>query len=237
MATSSTYTFNLTVDELLEEAYERAGIELRSGYQLKSARRSLNLILLEWANKGVNLFTVDNTAIPLSIGVSTYSLPADYVDIVDAVVRDTNGTDLTFDRISLSEYLNRPNKTTPGRPVQYTIERDAPTGGSIYVWPVPDRAGYSIQAMAYKYIQDVGAYTNEIAVPLRFLPCLIARLAFALADKALAANGEAQSGATLQALLQRRQELKMEAEEQWLWATSEDRERASMYITPLIGRR
>lgn len=237
MATSGTYAFTLTVDELIEEAYEQAGIELRSGYQLKTARRSLNLILLDWVNRGVNLWAVENTSIPLTNGTATYSLPADYSDILDAVVRDAYGTDLTFERITLSEYLNRPNKTTSGRPVQYTIERAAPTGGTIYVWPVPDRDGYSIRALAYKYTEEVGDYVNEIAVPKRVLPALIAKLAHALANKAISENGENMSGAMLQALLQRRQELKQEAAELWMVAAEEDRERASVYITPLVGRR
>ena len=143
MTTSGTTTFNLEFPELVEEAFERAGSELRSGYDLKTARRSLNLLLVSWANIGINLWTIDSGTIPLVAGTATYVLPTDTVDLIDHVIRTGAGNvstqaDLTCTRISSSTYATLPNKLTQARPLQIWIQRlEAP---QITLWPVPDNA-------------------------------------------------------------------------------------------------
>ena len=146
MATSGTHTFNLDVAEIIQEAYERVGFDVKSGYDLVTARRSLNLLLTKWVNEGVNLFTLDLTTLTLTKDTATVNLAANqYLDIIDATTRDTNSspvTDTECERISLSEYLNYPNKTTSGKPVQFAVERNSQFDNSgtanhkIYLFPV-----------------------------------------------------------------------------------------------------
>ena len=189
MATSGTYTFNLDVSDIIQEAYERVGIEVKSGYDLVTARRSLNLLLTKWVNEGVNLFTLDLTTLTLTKDSATVNLAANqYLDILDATVRDTNSspvTDTECERISLSEYLNYPNKTTSGKPVQFAVERNSQYDSSgvanhkVYLFPVPDQTYYRLHCWTIRYPQDISeTYTQNPDIPRRYLPALISGLAF-----------------------------------------------------------
>lgn len=180
MTTSGTRDFNLDVADIVEEAYERCGIELRTGYDARTARRSLNLMLAEWANRGLNLWTVAQGSIPLVVGTQSYTLAADVVDILDVVVR-SNGTDYEVDRISRTEYFTLPDKTTPGRPSQYFLQRGiTPT---IYLWASPDNGTDQLLYYYVRRMQDFNTMTNTSDVPFRFLPCMVAGLAYYLAIK------------------------------------------------------
>ena len=234
MATSGTHTFNLDVAEIIQEAYERVGFDVKSGYDLVTARRSLNLLLTKWVNEGVNLFTLDLTTLTLTKDTATVNLAANqYLDIIDATTRDTNSspvTDTECERISLSEYLNYPNKTTSGKPVQFALERNSQFDNSgtanhkIYLFPVPDQTYYQLHCWTIRYPQDItDTYTQNPDVPRRYLPALISGLAFELANK----NAD-KVDAT------RRAELKGIYNEEWQFAKEEDRERASFYIQPKI---
>lgn len=234
MATSGTYTFSLDIAEIIQEAHERVGLELKSGYDLVTARRSLNLLLTKWVNEGVNLFTLDLTTINLTQGQSTATMASgQYLDILDAAVRDTNTspvTDTTCERISLSEYLNYPNKSTSGKPVQYAVERnsqfDSSGAGShtIHLFPQPNQTYYQLLCWTIRYPQDVNdTYTQNPDIPRRYLPALISGLAFELANKNPAKVDAARRG-----------ELKSIYLEEWQFAKEEDRERASFYIQPKI---
>ena len=142
-------------------------MRMTSGYQLNSARRSLNLLFLDWANRGLNLWTIEQASLNLVASTTTYNLGTDIVNVLTAVVNDTN--DIAIDRISRAEYLNLPNKTTTGRPAQYYVERtNLP---KIYLYPTPDKA-YTFKYYRIRRIQDSGDYTNTLDVNFRFLPCL-----------------------------------------------------------------
>jgi len=191
MATSGTATFNLDLNEVVEEAFERAGSELRTGYDLRTARRSLNLLFADWANRGVNMWTFEQGTIPLAQGTATYPLPADTVDLLEHVIRtqpgqQANQADLTITRISVSTYATIPNKLIQARPIQVWIQRlETP---QITVWPVPDQGTtqnpyYTFVYWRLRRIQDAGSGTNTMDVPFRFLPCLVAGLAYYLALK------------------------------------------------------
>mgnify|MGYP003349931759 FL=1 len=145
MATTGTTAFNLNLNDLVEEAYERVGLEARSGYEFRTARRSLNLLLLEWANRGINLWTIEQSTIPLVAGTATYNLPTDTVDLMEHVIRTGAGSvstqaDITISRISVSTYASIPNKLEQGFPIQVMIDR-AVTTPTITVWPTPDEIG------------------------------------------------------------------------------------------------
>jgi hypothetical protein len=221
MTTSGTTAFNLDLNNLVEEAFERCGAELRTGYDMRTARRSLNLLTIEWANRGVNLWTIEQGEIPLVQGQIVYSLPTDTIDLLDHVVRTGSGqnqTDINITRISESTYSTIPNKNTQGRPIQLWINRQiAP---EIYVWPTPDQANfYTFVYWRLRRIQDAGNGTTTQDVPFRFLPCLVAGLAYYLAMKI--PGGEMRLP-TLQA----------EYERQWTLASDEDREKATLRIVP-----
>lgn len=223
MATTGTTSFNLNLTDLIEEAWERAtgGGEIRSGYQFRTARRSLSLLLLEWASRGLNLWTVEQGAIPLMAGVGTYSLPDDTVDLIEHVIRTGAGgaqTDVTINRISVSTYATIPNKTSEGRPIQIYIDRQATP--RVNVWPVPDTSQtYTLVYWRMRRMEDAGNGGNTQDVPFRFLPCLVAGLAFHISQKV-------SEGAP------RMQMLKAEYEEAWMLASTEDRDRASVRFVP-----
>ena len=223
MTTSGTATFNLDFPELCEEAFERAGSELRTGYDLKTARRSLNLLFADWGNRGVNLFTIDSGTINLVPGTATYILPVDTVDLIDHVVRTGSGNtstqaDLTCTRISSSTYATIPNKLSQARPLQIWIQRlEAP---QITLWPVPDAAQtYQIVYWRLRRLQDAGNGANTPDVPFRFLPSLVAGLAYYLALKL--PNGMERLGM-----------LKQQYDEAWQMASDEDREKATLRLVP-----
>lgn len=215
MATSNSTSFDLNVDDAIEESYERCGVRMTSGYQLNSARRSLNLLFLEWANRGLNLWTIEQGALSFIASTNFYNLPTDTVNILTAVINDTN--DIAIDRISRAEYLNIPNKTTTGRPSQYYVERtNVP---KLYVYPSPDKA-YSFKYYRIRRIQDSGQYTNTLDVNFRFLPCLTAGLAYYL---------------SLKIAPERTQSLKLFYEEEFARAAAEDRDTASVSFVPQVG--
>jgi hypothetical protein len=224
MTTSGTTAFNLDLTECVEEAFERCGAELRTGYDLKTARRSLNLLFAAWANQGINLWTVEQGSITLVAGTATYDLPADTVDLLEHVIRTGAGVastqaDLNITRISVSTYATIPNKLTQARPIQVYINRQSPIP-NITVWPVPDAGTtYTFVYWRLRRIQDAGSGVNTMDVPFRFLPCMVAGLAYYLSMK-------------LPGALDRMQVLKAQYDESWENAASEDRDRAAVRFVP-----
>ena len=220
MTTSGTAVFNLDVSDLIEESFERCGQELRTGYELKTARRSLNLLTVEWSNRGINLWTVEEGVIPLVQGQGTYSLPTDTIDLLDMVVRNgtaQNQTDINISRISVSTYSTIPNKNATGRPIQVWINRQITP--QINVWPTPDGNQYSFIYWRLRRIQDASGSTQTMDIPFRFLNCLVAGLAYYLSMKLPVDPG-------------RRVELKMDYEQQLQMAMDEDREKAPLRFVP-----
>jgi len=305
MTTSGLTTFNLDLNNLVEEAFERCGSQLRSGYDLRTARRSLNLLSIEWANRGINLWTVEQGQINLVTGQAIYAIPNNTIDLLDMVVRQNNGSasnqvDINISRISESTYSTIPNKLTTGRPIQVWINRQTamtnavatttlanntgtvsatatsinvsssanlPSAGFILigtevisypnivdntltncargqngttaathtngdsvtiqnlpcinVWPTPDAGGapYTFIYWRMRRIQDAGNGSTEQDIPFRLLPCMVAGLAFYMAQKL--PEGQPRIGF-----------LKQEYEEQWLLASTEDREKAPSRFVP-----
>ena len=232
MSTSGVATFNPEFRELVEEAFERAGLELRTGYDLQTARRSMNFMALEWQNRGINLWTIEQGSQLLTAGTYTYTMPADTIDLIEHQLRTDAGstsgqTDYTLSRISVSDYAQLSNKLTQGMPLQIYVDRQR-TAPVVYLWPVPDNTQtYTLVYWKMRRIQDVGnGGANTIDVPARFLPCLVAGLAYYIAMK----RPEAADRVVL---------LKQEYEAQWDLAAGEDREKASVYFVPMnsyIGR-
>lgn len=224
MATSGTAVFNLDLTELVEEAFERCGAELRSGYDLKTARRSLNLLFADWANRGINLWTVEQGSIPLVQGTATYNLPSDTVDLMEHVIRTSPGvvstqSDLSVSRISVSTYATIPNKLSQARPIQIYIDRLTPIP-TVTLWPVPNQSNYyTLVYWRLRRIQDAGDGVNTMDVPFRFIPCMVAGLAYYLAGK-------------LPTGMERLPFLKSQYDEAWDLASSEDREKAAVRFVP-----
>jgi len=224
MTTSGTTVFNLDLTELVEEAFERCGAELRTGYDLKTARRSLNLLFADWANRGINMWTIEQGSIPLVQGTATYNLPSDTVDLLEHVIRTGAGNvstqaDLTITRISVSTYSSIPNKLTQARPIQVYINRQAPTP-TVTVWPIPDGSqSYTFIYWRLRRIQDAGDGSNTMDVPFRFIPCMVAGLAYYLAMK-------------LPDGMNRLDVLKAQYDEAWDFASTEDREKAAIRFVP-----
>lgn len=231
MTTTGTSTFNLDLNFIVEEAFERCGAELRTGYDLRTARRSLNLLTIEWANRGINLWTIEQGTIALTQGTITYDLPVDTIDLLEHVVRTQSGqqqTDINITRISVDTYATIPNKNAQGRPIQVWINRQSgatepgPTVANpqINVWPAPDQNNYyTFVYWRLRRIQDAGDGINTQDIPFRFLPCLVAGLAYHLSKK-------------IPGALERAPLLKAEYEELWQQAADEDREKAALRIAP-----
>ena len=170
MTTSGTAVWDLDVAELIEEAYERAGLEARTGYDYRTARRSLNMIAAEWANRGLNLWTIESATITLNPGVSTYNLPADNIDMLDTIIRVSSGGsnfDYPLSRIGVTDYATLPNKGTTGRPLQIYVQRK--NAQSFIVWPVPDQT-YTMLYWRMRRIQDANSATDTMDMPVRFVP-------------------------------------------------------------------
>jgi len=225
MATSGTATFNPEIVEIVEEAYERCGLELRSGYDLKTARRSLDIMAAEWSNKGINLWTVEAGTLSLTTGTATYTLPADTIDLLETVIRTGSGSnqqDLSINRISVSTYATIPNKNNQGRPIQIYVDRQATP--KVSVWPTPDSsATYTLAYWRLRRIEDAGrAGSNTYDVPSRFIPCLVAGLAYHIATK------RPEVG------LDRVTFLKAAYDEQFTLAADEDRDKSSINFAPNI---
>jgi hypothetical protein len=213
------------LSELFEEAFERAGLEMRTGYDLRTVRRSLNLLTLEWQNRGLNLFTIDSGSTPLVVGTATYTLPTDTIDLVEHQLREGTGVnqiDTALMRVGVATYAQQTNKNTRGRPTQIYVERRA---GDVRatLWPVPDSADYSLFYYRLKGIDGLSSgISGSAAIPPRFIPALVSGLAFHIAMKKPEAAARAQP-------------LKAEYEEQFQRAAAEDSDRASWYLTPMGG--
>ena len=217
MATSGTRDFNLDIAEIIEEAYERCGLEVRTGYDAKTARRSLNLMFAEWANRGLNLWTVKSGTITLTQGQATETLNSDVVDLLDVVLR-RNGTDYEVERISRGDYVTLPNKTTQGRPSQYWLNRQI--SPVINIWAVPENSTDKLIYYYVRRIEDAGALINDSDLPFRFFPCMAAGLAYYIAMKRAP---------------ERIQILKSVYEEEFQRAADEDEDRVSLKLQPGSG--
>jgi hypothetical protein len=211
------------IAELFEEAYERAGLEMRSGYDLRTIRRSLNILTLEWQNRGLNLFTVEEGTIPLVAGTNVYTMPSDTIDIIETQLRTGTGQnqiDTTLERISVATYAQQTNKLIQGRPTQAYVDRGV-NAVTVTVWPVPD--GSQTYSLAYFRLKGIDGLSSGISgsagVPPRFVPALVAGLAFNIAMKKPEAAARAQA-------------LQAEYERQFEMAAAEDETRASFFITP-----
>jgi hypothetical protein len=301
MTTSSTTAFNLDLNDLIEEAFERCGLELRTGYDFKTARRSLNLLTVEWANRGINLWTVEQGQIVMNTGQATYALPNDTIDLLDQTIRQNNGTtnqiDINISRISEPTYMTIPNKLTQGRPIQVWINRQSGqtnsiasttlngaisatdvtitltstvglatsgfikvdnetivysnisgnqllncsrgqanttaashlTGASVFtqnlpsinVWPTPNAGGgYVFVYYRLRRMQDAGTGVTDQDIPFRFIPCMVAGLAYYIAMK----KPEVAPDRVVM--------LKTDYEQQFQLASEEDREKAPIRFVP-----
>lgn len=225
MATSGTATFNLDIHEIIEEAYERAGLGRPfSGNDFRSARRSLNLLGQDFANRGINLWTVDEETISLTSGTASYTLPADTVSVLDHTIREGTGSsqsDLNIARMSLGEFAGITNKNTQGRPVKIYIERLV-AAPKVTVWPVPNNNNYTLVYYRIRRIEDtVSGSVTQYDAPTRFLPAIISGLAYHLALK----NPDTAD---------RIQLLKQLYEEDFNLAATEDRDRSDFRIIPAV---
>jgi hypothetical protein len=225
MATSNSKDFELDVAEYIEEAFERCGLELRTGYDLESARRSLNLLLAEWANRGLNQWTVKQNAIPMVQGTASYNLdstnPTSVIDVLDCFVRETvsgTTTDLPLNRMSRAEYANLATKSTTGKPNQFVMDKQiTPT---ITIWPVPDKSStYTVYVNVLTRMDDADTAADTMQIPFRFYPCLAAGLAYYRA---------------LKRAPEKVQLLKALYEEEFQRAMSQDEERASFRVSPYL---
>jgi len=228
MATSGTNAFNLDIGDILEEAYDLCGLELRTGYDYRGAKRALNLVFLEWQNKGLNLWTVAQGSDTLISGTNTYSLDASAMDVIDAFIR-TNAGDATkqFDqrlnRISRTEYNHQATKLTQSKPTQFFIDKNTGTN-NIVLWSTPDsNETYTLIYDYVKKIEDVGSVaSNNADVPTRYLPCLTYALAHNIACK----SPEAQMRVPM---------IKQRYNELWQDVSDADREKASVRFVPDIS--
>ena len=227
--TSGTTAFNLDLGDIVEEAFERCGSEMRTAYDMRTARRSLNLLFADWANRGVNLWTLDSGTVALVASTATYTLPADTVDLLDSVIRVNSGvvatqSDRPISRISNSVYSTIPNKLSTGYPIQMVVTR-AGAAPTVTLWPVPDSAEtYTLVYWRMRRIQDAGPSADVTSdIPFRMLPPLASGLAYYLAFK-------------LPGAAERIPVLKEVYDEDWGRASDEDREKATLRIVPHIAR-
>jgi|TARA_R100001460_G_scaffold9682_1_gene23078 hypothetical protein len=223
MATSGTTSFNLNIDDIIEEGYERCGLSTNAGYDLKSARRSLNLLFAEWANRGIHLWKVALHENALVSGQAEYSVSAGVSDVLEAFISSTAAAsnsastqDVSLTKIDRSAYAALPNKLATGQPSQYYVERE--TTPKIYLYQAPDLNTYTtLKYYVIKRIEDAGVYTNDPDVVFRFLPCMCAGLAYYLSMK--------KSPSLVQ-------QNKLIYEDELKRALDEDGQRTSTYITP-----
>ena len=217
MTTSSSTNFELDVAEYIEEAFERCGLEVRTGYDLQTAKRSLNIMLAEWANRGLNQWTIEQRTQALTADDSDYSLGTDVIDVLSVVVRRST-TDFSMSRISRDTYLAIPNKTTNGRPTQLFLDRQITP--NLKIWPAPENSTDVIYYDALTRMEDADSPTNTMEVPFRFYPCLTAGLAYYISMKKAP---------------DRIQLLKTVYEEEFERAMGEDRDRSSFTVTPQLN--
>ena len=222
MASSGTFAFSLDVDEIIQEASEPIGGEQTTGQEARSARRSINLILQDWQNRGIMLWKVDTTAVSVSTSVSSYTLTSSTLDVTEAVLRRDN-TDIRLERISMEEHLKIPKKSQTGRPTQYAVrrERGAPV---VHLWPIPDNTTDQVIFEQVKYFEDVNkSAVQTVDISRRFLPALTQAVSYEMAVKRPGIEGG------------RIQFLKTRYEDTLTRAMHEDRERSSIRILPRLN--
>tara|TARA_R100001460_G_scaffold26849_1_gene54368 strand:+ start:610 stop:1281 length:672 start_codon:yes stop_codon:yes gene_type:complete len=220
MSLSGSTDFEPNVAEFVEEAFERCGLELRTGYDLKTARRSINLMLAEWANRGLNQWTIEQATQTVTQGTTDYTLNSNVIDILDVVVRRTinnTQTDISMSRVSRSEYLNIPNKTTQARPTQFFLDKSI--SPVIKVWPAPENSTDILVFNKLVRMDDADKGSNTMDMPFRFYPCFAAGLAYYL---------------SLKKAPQLTPQLKVIYEEEFRRAADQDEDRASFKIRPRI---
>jgi len=215
MAVSGSTDFSLDADEVIREAYERCGIQQISGKDLRTAIRSMNLLMAEWANRGLNLWTVTLGTQSTTASDKDYALNANIVDVLEVSIRDADDTDVTLSRISRADYEMLPSKDSEGKPSQFYFERT--TTPTLYVYPTPDLSTYTIRYYYLKRLDDIDVPTDDPNVPFRFLPCLTAGMAYYIAMKKAP---------------QMMPNLKQVYEEEFKRAMDEDRDRASFSAVP-----
>ena len=217
MATSASTNFELDVSDYIEEAYERCGIETRTGYDLKSAKRSLNLMLVEWANRGLNQWTIAQRTQTVTSSDGEYSLGTDVIDVLSISVLRSS-TYYPLERISRDAYLAIPNKSQTGRPTQFFLDRQLTP--NLKIWPLPENSTDTLYYDALTRMDDADSYTNTLEIPFRFYPCIAAGLAYYIAIKKAP---------------DRIQLLKAAYEEEFERAMAEDRDRSSFNVSPQLG--
>ena len=217
MATSGSTDFELDVNDYIEEAFERCGLEVRTGYDVHTARRSLNLMFADWANRGLNRWTIEQSTLTLSASTAIYNLPTDTVDVLSAVIRTGTGTtqsDTQITRISRDVFINIPSKNTEAQPSQWYVDRQIVP--QIRFWPTPDQT-YTLVFDRLTRIEDADSSINTLDVPFRFYPCLAAGLAYYIAMKKAP---------------ERVPTLKSMYEEEFARAAYEDVDRANLSLVP-----
>ena len=229
MASSGTTTFDLQIDEVVEEAYERCGIQTNSGYDLKKARRSLNVLFSDWGNRGVHLFKIQLNVAALASGTSQYQTASGCSDVLEAFISNnatlvdpaSTTTDISITKIDRSTYAAIPNKGATGTPSQYYVQRVSKADTTlplINLYLTPDASTYThLKYYSIQRIDDAGAYTNTADVPFRWLPCMISALAFYVSQKYTP---------------ERTEQLKLYYEDELKRALDEDGSRSSTFITP-----
>tara|TARA_R100001086_G_scaffold80707_1_gene39459 strand:+ start:15460 stop:16134 length:675 start_codon:yes stop_codon:yes gene_type:complete len=218
MAVSGSTNFEPNITEFIEEAYERCGLELRTGYDLKTGIRSANLMLAEWANRGLNQWTIETGTQTVTEGTASYNLGTDVIDILDVVVRRTDGsttTDINMDRISRSEYFNIPNKATKSRPSQFFLDKQ--NNPVLFLYPTPENSTDVIRFSKLTRMDDADNARNTMDIPFRFYPCFVAGLAYYISMKKSP---------------ERTDQLKLIYEEEFRRAADQDEDRASFKIRP-----
>ena len=220
MATSNSTNFEPDVTEFVEEAFERCGLELRTGYDLKTAKRSINLMLAEWANRGLNQWTIEQATQTVTKGTNQYTLDSNVIDILDCSLRrDTDGTnlDLQMTKISRSEFLNIPTKSTQARPNQFFLDKQL--SPVLNIWPTPENNTDVLVFNKLVRMDDADTATNTMDMPFRFYPCFAAGLAYYIAIK------KAPDRVVM---------LKQMYEDEFERAMSQDEDTASFRISPYL---
>jgi hypothetical protein len=218
MATSGSRDFQPNVGEWIEEAYERCGLELRTAYDARTARRSLNILFADWANRGLNQWTISNVSQTLTEGTDSYSLNDYVIDVLDVILRRTVNdvaTDYQMNQVGRAEYWNIPTKSTKARPTQWFIDKQVTP--KIYIWPAPENSTDVIKMNQLLRIEDADGSVNDLQMPFRFYPALVAGLAFYLSQKRAP---------------ERMESLKSLYEDEFARALAQDESRASLMIKP-----
>ena len=221
MATSGTTSFDLDIDDIIQESYNRCGVRTNSGYDLKRARRNLNILFSEWGNRGVHLWKVQLQTQALTAGTVSYTVPSKVSDVLEAYISTSSGVtsttnDISLTKIDRSAYAGLPNKGNTGQPSQYFVDRQ--TTPVIYLYQAPDASTYThLKYYTINRIEDAGAYTNEANVVYRFIPAMIGGLAYYLS---FLANPQQTAN------------LKLAYEDELERALKEDGQRTSVYISP-----